>query len=82
MLVDALVADRLDSVARIKQYDGPLLQMHGEADQTVPFALGRKLFDAAQEPKTFVALPGQDHNDPLPPHCFAAIEDLLRRPER
>ncbi|MCU0880955.1 MAG: alpha/beta hydrolase, partial [Pirellulaceae bacterium] len=72
ILVDALVADRLDSAAIIDQFQGPLLQLHGTVDRTIPFAQGEKLFAAANEPKTFVELPGQDHNDPLP-------EDALRR---
>jgi fermentation-respiration switch protein FrsA (DUF1100 family) len=62
-LVNALVADRLNSAALIPKYRGPLLQSHGDADRIVPFALGRALFDAAHEPKTFVTLPGGDHND-------------------
>jgi hypothetical protein len=77
ILVDALVADRLDSVAKIGQFRGPLLQFHGEADRTIPLALGQKLFAAANEPKTFVAAPGRDHNDRLPEPFFAALDRWL-----
>lgn len=77
VLVDALVADRLDSVAKISQYRGPLLQFHGEADRTIPIALGQKLFAAANEPKTFIAAPGHDHNDRLPDTFFAALDRWL-----
>jgi fermentation-respiration switch protein FrsA (DUF1100 family) len=79
ILVDTLVANRLDSVGRIKQYRGPLLQVHGDADRTIPFALGRKLFDAANEPKTFIALPGHDHNDALPESYFVELGQFLSR---
>ena len=79
ILVEALVADRLDSTAKIKQYRGPLMQIHGETDRTIPIALGRKLFAAALEPKTFIALPGHDHNDPRPEAFFAAIDEFLSR---
>ena len=51
---------------KIGLYHGPLLQCHGDADQIIPFAIGRKLFDAANQPKRFVHLPGHDHNDELP----------------
>lgn len=54
---------KLDSAARIGSYGGPLLQSHGDADQTIPFASGRKLFDAATGAKEFVIIPGGDHND-------------------
>jgi uncharacterized protein len=79
ILVDALVANRLDSAGKIRQFRGPLLQFHGEADRTIPITLGRKLFAAAGEPKTFVALPGHDHNDPLPPAGWDAIDAFLHR---
>ena len=79
ILVDAVVADRLDSVARIKQFRGPLLQVHGEADRTIPLALGRRLFDAANEPKEFVSLPGHDHNDLLPESYLNQLQQFLDR---
>lgn len=59
-----LMRTRLDAAARIGDYHGPLFQMHGEADSIIPLRLGRELFEAANEPKRFVALPGHDHNDP------------------
>ena len=49
-------AEKLDSVTQITRYRGPLLQSHGDADRTIPFALGEKLFQAANEPKTFVRI--------------------------
>jgi fermentation-respiration switch protein FrsA (DUF1100 family) len=48
----------------ITQYHGPLLQSHGTGDTIIPIELGRKVFEAANEPKQFIALPGLDHNDP------------------
>ncbi len=56
-------ASKLDSVTRIAQYQGPLLQCHGDADRTIPYSLGLKLFDAAKGRKQFVTIPGGDHND-------------------
>lgn len=56
-------ANKLNSAARIAAYKGPLLQSHGDADRTIPYASGRKLFEAAHEPKCFVTIPGGDHND-------------------
>jgi len=41
----------------------PLLVLHGERDELVLFAQGRRVFDAAPEPKTFFAIPGASHND-------------------
>ncbi len=70
-------ADKLNSVKRIAGYKGPLLQSHGDADRTIPFALGRKLFEAAREPKRFVTIPGGDHNDPQTPEYYRQLNDFL-----
>jgi uncharacterized protein len=59
-----MASGKLNSVASIPKYKGPLLISHGDADTIVPYALGRKLFDAANEPKEWVGIPGGDHNDP------------------
>lgn len=79
ILVDALVANRLDSASQIKKYHGPLLQVHGEGDRTIPIALGRKLFAAANEPKVFVSLPNHDHNDPLPASYWESLGGFLNQ---
>jgi hypothetical protein len=38
-----------------------VLIVHGDKDGVVPIALGRKLFDLANEPKRFVLVPGGQH---------------------
>jgi fermentation-respiration switch protein FrsA (DUF1100 family) len=69
--------DKLDSLSLIKRYDGPLLQSHGDADRTIPYALGRKLFEAARGPKVFVPVPGGDHNDPQPLEYYRRLDEFL-----
>ncbi|GMF46341.1 unnamed protein product [Phytophthora fragariaefolia] len=39
----------------------PLLVIHGDADQDVPFSNGEELFAAAAEPKSFLAIPKANH---------------------
>lgn len=68
---------RLDSVSIIGNYKGPLLQFHGDADTIVPFESGKKLFDAANEPKEFVVASGGDHNDPRSPEYAIAVDRFL-----
>jgi len=41
----------------------PLLAIHGEQDELIPFAEGRALFEAAPEPKAWYPIPGAGHND-------------------
>jgi fermentation-respiration switch protein FrsA (DUF1100 family) len=77
--VAALTKTRLDSAAAIAKYHGPLLMFHGDKDQIIPIKFGRKLFDAANEPKRFVAMPGHDHNDARPALFFAELDKFLDR---
>lgn len=58
-----LIRTRYDNVAKVARLRMPLLVLHGERDDVVPFAQGRRVFDAAPEPKRFFAIPGAGHND-------------------
>lgn len=58
-----LLATKYDSISKIGALRVPLLILHGEEDEVVPFEQGRRLFEAAREPKTFFAIPGAGHND-------------------
>lgn len=70
-------AGKLDSVTQITRYRGPLLQSHGDADRTIPFALGEKLFQAANEPKTFVRITGADHNNWLTDQYLLQLNQFI-----
>jgi hypothetical protein len=37
--------------------------VHSKADEVVPFTLGRRLFEAAAEPKAFYEVVGAGHNE-------------------
>jgi abhydrolase domain-containing protein 17 len=55
--------DKFRNSAKIGRVRCPVLVMHGEDDEIVPFWHGRRLFDLAPEPKMLVAVPGAHHND-------------------
>ena len=61
--IGRLLRTRYDNLAKIGGLRMPLLILHGDRDTTVPFAQGRRLFEAAPEPKQFFAIPGAGHND-------------------
>jgi hypothetical protein len=50
-----------DSMSRIERVNAPLLFIHSPDDEIVPLAHGRRLFDRAREPKTFLEIAG-GHN--------------------
>ena len=72
-----LMESKYDSLNKIKDYHYPLLQLHGNADSVVPYKLGSKLFDAANEPKQFVTIHGGNHSDPLAPEAIAALDKFF-----
>ena len=54
---------RYDSAAKIPRIRVPSLVMHGDADETVPYWMGRRIYELAPEPKTFVPFPGAGHQE-------------------
>jgi fermentation-respiration switch protein FrsA (DUF1100 family) len=61
--VGPLIRTRYETVAKVPRLGLPLLVMHGERDDIVPIAQGRRVFEAAGGRKTFFAIPGAGHND-------------------
>jgi len=72
-----LMRNRLDSAAKIGRFHGPLLQSHGDVDTIVPYTLGKKLFEQANEPKQFVTLGGFHHNDLHSPVYFDVLRHFI-----
>ena len=58
----ALTTLRFDALSRIGRVDAPLLMLHGDADRTVPVALGRRLRDAAPPGVRWVEVAGGSHS--------------------
>ena len=73
---------KLNSVSKIQQFHGPLLQSHGKADRTIPFASGLDLFRAAHEPKTFVAIDHAGHNNWLSAEYLNYLDAFISRLDR
>ena len=77
---------RYNSAAKIARIRVPLLVMHGEKDGSVPIAMGRRLYELAPEPKTFVPFPDADHQDfPLDlmvPAVRTFLEQAVGQPAR
>jgi fermentation-respiration switch protein FrsA (DUF1100 family) len=70
---------KLDSLAKVASYRGPLLQSHGTADRTIPLELGTKLFKAANTPKWFFAVEGADHNNWFTPDYQSQLDAFVAR---
>ncbi|HKY04247.1 MAG TPA: alpha/beta hydrolase [Blastocatellia bacterium] len=58
-----ILRTKMNSVEKIKNVTCRKLFIHSPADEVVPFSLGRRLFEAAPEPKQFYEVAGASHND-------------------
>jgi uncharacterized protein len=59
----ALITQRFESVKKIATIGSPLLVVHGSNDSIIKPHLGRKLFEAAAEPKRFMLVDGGSHHN-------------------
>lgn len=53
---------RYDNLENLKRIEAPIFIAHSPEDDVVPYSHGRRLFEAAHEPKTFLEMKG-GHND-------------------
>lgn len=75
-----LLLDKWDSIAHVERIEAPLLVLHGEQDRTVPSRFGRRLFEAAPEPKELLLLDDANHVDLYDyPSVPERVIDFLRR---
>jgi uncharacterized protein len=61
--VRPLIRTRYETIAKVPKLALPLLVLHGERDEIVPLAQGRRVFEVAGGPKRFFTIPGAGHND-------------------
>ena len=59
--VKFLLKDKFENYKKIKNINSPILIMHGEVDQIVPFKMGKKIYEIANEPKYSYFTKYDDH---------------------
>ncbi|NJK39282.1 MAG: alpha/beta hydrolase [Oscillatoriales cyanobacterium RM2_1_1] len=57
--------DKFPNQQKIQRVQSPVLIIHGDQDQTIPFSQGQQLYQAAPGPKLSLWIPGGDHNNLL-----------------
>lgn len=77
--VGLLMKDQFRSRDHIGAVRAPILILHGEADRVIPPGFGRRLFDAARDPKTFLSLGPVGHEALFDPATWAAGADFIDR---
>ena len=61
--VPLLPFDRFPNLRHVRRVRCPVLIMHGTEDETIPVAHGRRLYEAAWNPKQALWVEGAHHND-------------------
>jgi len=75
--VKYLLKDKYDSEKKIKNIKIPILIMHGKKDNIVPFKMGKKLYDLANNPKFFYFTESDDHMMTFDEKLVSAIKNFL-----
>jgi fermentation-respiration switch protein FrsA (DUF1100 family) len=73
-----LVRDKFDSLSKIGASKVPVFMFHGMHDTLIPPEVGRALFAAANEPKTWLSIDNVGHNDVQTPDAEGAVLDFLK----
>ena len=69
--VSLILKDKYESLKKLKNIKIPILVMHGKKDRIVPFKMGKRVFERANEPK-YSYFPEEDD------HMMEYNENLLR----
>jgi fermentation-respiration switch protein FrsA (DUF1100 family) len=59
----SFIRTRYENVKKVPQLKMPLLVVQGTRDEVIPVAQGKMVFDAAPEPKQYLAIEGAHHSD-------------------
>jgi alpha-beta hydrolase superfamily lysophospholipase len=81
MPISAFITQRFEAIRKVNQIGSPLLVVHGGRDQLINPDLGRKLYEAAAEPKLFVLVEDGSHhntNSIGQPQYKAALAQLFK----
>ena len=64
--VTLLPFDKFPNLRLVPRVRCPVLVIHGTEDEVIPWSHGRRLYDAANEPKQALWIEGAHHNDVVP----------------
>jgi fermentation-respiration switch protein FrsA (DUF1100 family) len=74
-----LIRNPFESILKIDRIGSPVLFLHSPEDAIIPFEEGRRLFDAAPQPKQFVEVSGGHvYASERDPRFFPAIRTFLQ----
>ena len=75
--VRLLLKDKYESDKKIKNINSPMLIMHGKVDKIVPFHMGKKMYELANEPKYFYFSKYDDHMMEFNEKLLKALKNFI-----
>ena len=75
--VRLLLKDRYESNKKIKNINNPILIIHGKADNIVPFYMGKKMYELANEPKYSYFSEYDDHMMEYNEKLLKVLKDFI-----
>lgn len=72
-----IMVDQFRTIDRISQTRVPLFIIHGGRDNVIPLDHARRVFHAANEPKTLSVVPRAGHNDLYEQGAWSRVRDFL-----
>ena len=76
--VKLLLKDKFENYKKIKNINLPILIMHGEVDQLVPFSMGKKIYEIANDPKYSYFTKYDDHMMEYDENLVLALKSFIR----
>ncbi len=76
--VGLLLKDKFENKNKIKNVTFPVLIMHGEMDQIVPFFMGKKMYEIANEPKYSYFTKHDNHMMEYDENLIKALNSFLK----
>ena len=76
--VNLLLKDKFENYKKIKNIKSPILVMHGEIDQIVPFSMGKKIYEIANEPKYSYFTKYDNHMMEYDEKLVSALKSFLK----
>ena len=76
--VSLVLKDKFENKKKMKNISSPILVMHGELDQIVPFRMGEKIYKIANNPKYSYFTKYDNHMMEYDENLIRALESFLK----
>ena len=75
--INLLLKDKFENFKKVNNINTPILVMHGEVDQIVPFSMGKKIYEIANNPKYSYFTKYDDHMMEYDENLVLALKSFL-----